>query len=238
MIRVVINGASGRLGSIARACLDEDSNFCVVGTLGRTNDLKANLEEMSPDVVFDASPADVAYENAETIISCGVRPVIGGSGISQNEYELLGRQCAEKALGGLIVPNFSVSAILMVHFSSIAANYFPSAGIVEQHHSSKLDTPSGTARETARVINDGEISEHLCGFSSGLVEKAQIHSLRNESKNAKQTVLFSSSYDRLSIDSDVSDPRAYGPGILLSCKYVMKLRQLESGISDCFGLQN
>src|SRR5215475_4061004 len=52
----------------------------------------------------------------------------------------------------LVVPNFSIGAVLMMSFAEQAARFFDSAEIVELHHAGKVDAPSGTAARTAAMI--------------------------------------------------------------------------------------
>ena len=49
----------------------------------------------------------------------------------------------------MIVPNFAIGAILMMNFAKIAAKFMKSAEIIELHHDTKVDKPSGTAKGTA-----------------------------------------------------------------------------------------
>ncbi len=58
----------------------------------------------------------------------------------------------ERNVGAILVPNFSLGAMLMMRFAQEAARFFPDAEIVELHHPAKKDAPSGTARETAARI--------------------------------------------------------------------------------------
>ncbi len=75
--------------------------------------------------------------------------VVGASGWSEDERAALAAAAEQHGIGALLVPNFSVGAVLMMRFAQEAARYFPDAEIVELHHAGKKDKPSGTARETA-----------------------------------------------------------------------------------------
>src|SRR6202035_478849 len=52
----------------------------------------------------------------------------------------------------LIVPNFSIGAVLMMRFAETAARFFESAEVIEMHHAARADAPSGTATRTASLI--------------------------------------------------------------------------------------
>ena len=53
-------------------------------------------------------------------------------------------------------PNFALGAVLMMRFAREASKYFPAAEIVELHHETKLDAPSGTALATAAAM-EGDV---------------------------------------------------------------------------------
>ena len=43
-----------------------------------------------------------------------------------------------------IAPNFAIGAVLMMQFAAQAARHMASAEIIELHHNTKVDAPSGT----------------------------------------------------------------------------------------------
>ena len=51
-------------------------------------------------------------------------------------------------------PNFAIGAVLMMRFAEEAARHLPAAEIVELHHETKRDAPSGTAKATAERLPD------------------------------------------------------------------------------------
>ena len=56
-------------------------------------------------------------------------------------------------VGVFVAPNFSIGAVLATRFAEQAARFFDSVEIIELHHPSKADAPSGTAFHTARRIS-------------------------------------------------------------------------------------
>src|SRR5262249_58919850 len=61
----------------------------------------------------------------------------------------------------LVVPNFSVGAVLMMRFAQQAARFFTSAEVIELHHAAKADAPSGTASRTAAMIAEARAAAGL-----------------------------------------------------------------------------
>ena len=72
------------------------------------------------------------------IVDSGAHPVIGTSGLLSSQVEALQQRCQEQRLGGIIVPNFSIAAILMMRFASMAARFMPEVEIIEAHHRYKI----------------------------------------------------------------------------------------------------
>jgi 4-hydroxy-tetrahydrodipicolinate reductase len=99
-----------------------------------------------------------------------------------------------------LAPNFAVGAILMMRFAREAAAVLPRAEIVELHNEEKRDAPSGTARETARLLGGDP----------------PIHSVRLPGLVAHQEVLFGGDGQLLTIRHDTYSREAFTPGVLLA----------------------
>ena len=88
----------------------------------------------------------------------------------------------------------------MMRFAEQAAAHFPRAEIVELHHETKLDAPSGTARATAERLG-GDVP---------------IHSVRLPGLVAHQEVLFGGTGEVLTIRHDTTSREAFAAGVLLA----------------------
>ena len=174
MIKVLVSGACGKMGKEVVNAINEAHDTELVGAvdvinvgedigliaLGKansikiTNDLKDTILNVKPDVVIDFTQPDSAFVNAKTIIEAGARPVIGTTGLKDNEIDELKALAKEKNLSGLIAPNFTTGAVLMMMFAQMAAKYFDNAEIIEYHHNKKKDAPSGTAVKTAQLMSE------------------------------------------------------------------------------------
>ena len=149
---VIVNGAQGKMGLLACKTIQDHPEFQLVAGLGRGDDLANAICNTHAQIVIDLTRADCVYEICLTIINQGAHPVIGTSGLLEEQIQPLQSMCKEKHLGGLIVPNFSIAAVLMMRFAADAARYLPEVEIIEAHHPQKLDAPSGTAIKTAELI--------------------------------------------------------------------------------------
>jgi len=128
-IKIVINGAFGRMGSMVCEALADSDDIEVIGRLGKDDHLGNILTELRPDVSLELTQADCVYDNALTTIKAGIRPVIGASGLSKTEMVELKKLSDQQSLGGMIVPNFSLAAALMMHCSAWIGQYLPDVGV-------------------------------------------------------------------------------------------------------------
>jgi len=236
--RVIVNGAKGKMGSLACETLARHDAFQLVARLGHEDNLQKAMEELKPDIVVELTRADCVYKNTLTIINQNVHPVIGASGLLPEQVVELQDLCAEKKLGGIIAPNFSIGAALMIRFAATAARYFPEVEIIEAHHQQKLEAPSGTAFKTAEVIaahrqrkkNKLPLKELLLGARGATYHDINIHSIRLPGLLAHQQVLFGQLGETLSITHDTTDRLSFMPGIILACERVLHIDKLYYGL--------
>lgn len=237
-IKVIINGANGRMGKEAVIAVENDAALTLVACAGRSDDLTALIKKYQADVVIDLTNADSVYQNTKTIIAAGAKPVIGTTGLKPEQVLEFAHLCKEKNLGGLIVPNFSIAAVLMMRYAADAARYFPDVEIIEMHHDGKLDAPSGTAVKTAQLIQETRQTiptvkkekELYPGARGANYEQIRIHSVRLPGLVAHQQVMFGNQAETLTIRHDTINRSCYMPGLLLACKKVMDLHELKYGL--------
>ena len=236
--RIIVNGAQGKMGILACETLDNHPDFQLVAALGRGDHLQNAIIDNKADIVVDLTRADCAYENSLTIINNGAHPVIGTSGLIDEQIQHLVLLSAEKKLGGIIVPNFSISAVLMMQFAAQAAAYLTEVEIIEAHHQQKLDAPSGTALKTAEMIaaarrgkkNQLVLKELVPGARGGLHHDINIHSLCLPGILARQQIIFGSKGETLTITHDSIDRASFMPGLVLACQGVQQLKTLYYGL--------
>ncbi|MNO54845.1 4-hydroxy-tetrahydrodipicolinate reductase [compost metagenome] len=257
-IRVAVAGAAGRMGKEVVKMVLEDEGLKLVaainlthvgsdaGTLvglpacgvSITDDLELALIESKPQVLVDFTTPQFACVNTELAIKHGVSPVVGTTGFTPEQIEDLDKQCREKKIGGLIAPNFSIGAILMMKFAAQAAKYFPHLEIIEYHGDQKLDAPSGTAVKTAELIaeNREELrqgnpneEETIEGSRGGYYNGFRIHSVRLPGVFAQQEVIFGGFGQTLKIRHDSYERAGYMPGVNLAIKKVLEYEGMIYG---------
>ncbi len=239
-IRVLVNGASGKMGQATVNAINNDAAFTLVGQLTSHHSLTTEIKNTQPDVVIDFTNAHLVYDNLQTIIAAGVHPVIGTSGLKKEQIEQLQKHCADLKLGGIIAPNFSLGAVLMMKHAEAIAPYFSEVEIIELHHPGKLDSPSGTAIRTAELINAARKTrpaelknkEVVSGARGASYENIPIHSIRLPGLVAHQQIMFGGLGETLTIRHDSIDRQCFMPGVVLACKKVVELKELVYGLEN------
>ena len=134
-MNVLLNGRSGKVGSLLAPALEEAGHRLV--------DSVADAE-----VMVDFTRPDAALDNVRAAIDAGVASVVGTTGWETHAV-------ADAPVPVFYAPNFAIGAVLMMRFAEQASQHLAQAEIVELHPPTKLDSPSGTARATAaRMAGD------------------------------------------------------------------------------------
>ena len=183
-MRIVLNGRSGKVGSVLAPALEQADH-----------ELVAELRDA--DATVDFTTPDAVVVNVLRSVEAGVPVIVGTSGWDAGEVEEAARSAG---VAVFYAPNFAIGAVLMMRFAAEAARALEAAEIVELHHATKLDAPSGTAKATAAAMG-GDVP---------------IHSVRLPGLVAHQEVLFGGRGELLTIRHDALSREAYVPGVLLA----------------------
>lgn len=245
---VVIAGITGAMGQQAAELIGTLPDFTLVGGFAphATPQAKPNLlitnkiEELPPaDIWIDFTVPSVVFKNIRYAISHGYHPVVGTTGLTAQEVLELQEMALHDHRGGLIAPNFGLSAVLLMKFAKEAAQYFPDVEIIEMHHPGKKDAPSGTAIATANVINanrdpssPSNSTETIAGVRGGQVNGIPIHSVRLPGYVAHEQVLFGAPGEALTIRQDSFDRKSFMAGVKLACQKVTTLQSLVVGLEN------
>jgi 4-hydroxy-tetrahydrodipicolinate reductase len=191
-MRLLLNGRRGKVGTVLGPALEAHGH-----------ELVETLSEA--DAMVDFTRPAAAPENIRAAAEAGVPSVVGTSGWDLETARGL-------SVPVFYAPNFALGAVLMMRFAEQAARYFPRAEIVELHHETKVDAPSGTAAATAERLG----------------RETAIHSVRLPGLVAHQEVLFGGAGELLTIRHDAPSREAYAAGVLLALE---KLPTLPPGLT-------
>jgi 4-hydroxy-tetrahydrodipicolinate reductase len=197
------------------------------------------------EVVVEFTRPDVVMDNLATWHRLGVHAVVGTSGFDGVRVAAVEELWGDGPSRCLIVPNFSIGAVVMMRLAELAAPHFPAAEIVELHHDAKADAPSGTATATAERLAAAapdqrravESHELVPGSRGGDVAGVPVHAIRLPGLVAHQEVLFGGPGETLTIRHDTTDRAAFLPGVLLGIRAVAGLASpVTVGLEGLLGL--
>ncbi|MGA8848966.1 MAG: 4-hydroxy-tetrahydrodipicolinate reductase [Dehalococcoidia bacterium] len=256
-IRVVVNGALGRMGQEVVKAVVREPGLRAVGAVEKevtqqylplaeapelvplSSDLDSLLKSCDADVVVDFTNAEVSMAAARIAIKRKVNMVIGTTGLSEENLAEIEKLCQTYKVGAVVAPNFSLGAALLMHLSKFAAKFFDHAEIIEMHHDKKADAPSGTAIATAKAMVQAHgkpfiypevIREVLSNTRGGQTDGIAIHSLRLPGFMAGQEVIFSEAGETLSLRHNIISRECFLPGVILTIKEVTKRKGLTYGL--------
>ncbi len=262
-IKVVVQGASGKVGQVIINALCHQSGIQLVGAveLGVSGDslslpdgsgsipfsadLESILTSCRPDVLVDFTVVQATMPAVRIAVKQGVNLVIGTTGLTEEELGEIARLALAHQVGAVVAANFALGAVLMIHLARLAAKYLDYAEIIELHHHLKVDSPSGTALATARAMAAARgkpfqrppaEGEEIPASRGEQIEGITIHSVRLPGLVAHQEVLLGGPGQTLSIRHDTINRECYLPGIILAIKEVVKRQGLVYGLDTLLGL--
>jgi 4-hydroxy-tetrahydrodipicolinate reductase len=246
MIKVGVLGAKGRMGSQVCSTVELATDL----VLNAQVDVGDSLDQLADaDVVVDFTHPAAVMGNLHWCIEHGIDAVVGTSGFDDARLtEVSGWLAERSAARVLIVPNFSVGAVLMMRFAELAAPFFESAEVIEMHHAGKADAPSGTASRTASMISAARAAAGAGPMPDATVTAAdgargtevggvRVHSVRLAGLVAHQEVLLGGHGEILTIRHDSLDRASFMPGVLVAVRGIGALPPgLTVGLDGLLGL--
>ena len=202
-MKIAVFGARGKVGEVVAEGLVAAGHEVVRIDLGDPVLLEGC------DAAVDFTQPDAVQGNVAACLRERVPCVIGTTGFDRDRVRA---EALDSGVPVFHAPNFAVGAVLMMRFAAEAAKHMPKAEIVELHHDTKLDAPSGTAKATADAMG-GDVP---------------IHSVRLPGLVAHQEVILGGQGQTLSIRHDTTSRDAFLPGVLLA---VERVRDLPPGLT-------
>jgi len=202
-VKIAVFGARGKVGSIMAAGLAEAGHEVVPIDLGDP------VELGGCDAAVDFTQPDAVEDNVAACVRAKLPCVIGTTGFDRAAVDRLAQEHNVRVFHA---PNFAIGAVLMMRFAAEAARHMQKAEIVELHHETKVDAPSGTAKDTADAMG-GDVP---------------IHSVRLPGLIAHQEVILGGQGQTLTIRHDTTSRDAFVPGVLLALE---RVRELPAGLT-------
>ena len=260
MRRIAVMGAAGRMGKTLIDAVQQRSPLCgltaaivrpgssligadagelvSLGQLGvpLSSDLQAVVDDF--DVLIDFTLPEVMLKNLEICRQSGKAMVIGTTGLSPAQKQLLAE--AGKDIPIVFAANFSVGVNLSLKLLDMAARVMGEDAdieIIEAHHRHKIDAPSGTALRMGEVIADalGRDLQKVAVYGreghTGARERETIGfaTVRGGDVVGDHTVLFATEGERLEITHKASSRMTFAKGAVRAALW---LEGREPGLFD------
>ncbi|MBM4404791.1 MAG: 4-hydroxy-tetrahydrodipicolinate reductase [Chloroflexi bacterium] len=262
-VTVIVNGALGKMGQTMCAGLGKGPDTAVVGgadvmakservmipglpgELPLARSVDELLGKVKASVLVDFSTADAVLPAVRAAAQKGVSFVVGTTGLSDATLKELEAISAKHKVGGMAASNFALGAVVMMHLAQLAAKHFDYAEIIETHHETKIDAPSGTAKTTAEMMSRARGKPFkrntpekvaIQHTRDGQLDGVTIHSVRLPGTMAHQEVIFGHLGQTLSIRHDTINRDCYVPGVLLAVKHVAANKGFLFGLDRLLGL--
>jgi 4-hydroxy-tetrahydrodipicolinate reductase len=166
-LRILIHGASGRMGRALLRLAAEDARLLVVSAVtgsGRAPEEARATPVLAADALAKAPPFDVAIDFSQpagfdaVLALCqerGAALVSGTTGLSAGQFAAL--DAAGRRIPVLWAANFRAGVAVLAELVRQAAAALPGwdADVVEAHHVHKKDAPSGTALQLGAAVAAG-----------------------------------------------------------------------------------
>jgi 4-hydroxy-tetrahydrodipicolinate reductase len=157
ILQISLSGASGNMGRAICAMLEDSNSPCVVKY---KLDSKSSPQEVraaciDSDVMLDFSLPEGSLSVMQILIDYPqCKLLVGTTALQEQHFNYMKQLSDNRAV--LHAPNTSITANILAELSAKAASILRDfdAEIVESHHRSKKDAPSGTALMIGQKIAD------------------------------------------------------------------------------------
>jgi 4-hydroxy-tetrahydrodipicolinate reductase len=244
MIKVIITGAKGRMGQALLQCAARVPDLQVVGGIDLGDDVAGAIPK--GDVVIDFSFHQATTEFAELCAKHRKPIVIGTTGHSDGEKKRI-HACASQ-IPMVIASNYSTGVNTLFWLTRKAAEILGPGfdlEVVEMHHRTKKDAPSGTAvtlaeilaqvrkQQLAKVIRHGR--EGITGERTDT--EIGMHSLRGGDVVGDHTVVFATNGERLELTHKAASRDTFANGALRAALWVVHQKPGVYDMQDVLGLK-
>lgn len=211
-IALIGYGAMGKL--IERAALDRGHEIGVIVDDSDANSFAAEVAEKlrGCDAAVDFTVALAVRRNVEACMKANVPIVVGTTGWNDQQSDI--ESLVAEHNGSMVYgANFSIGVNLFYRIAEFAAELvskFPEyeAFIEEQHHSRKLDSPSGTALKIKALV-----SKH--------VEVGDIAATRAGDIPGTHRVGFDSAADQLLLTHTARSREGFALGAIMAAEWIV-----------------
>lgn len=253
MVKVVICGASGRMGQTLGRMVHESDDMELVGGINLKNssffgaeiveakDADALLKRTKADVVIDFTIASAVVGNVQVAARNNCALIIGTTGISPAQ-----RAEMEKAILGhvpaVITTNFSIGVAIFQQLVRESARLLKDYDIelIEAHHRNKKDAPSGTAKTLLQIIEEEAGTREKLYGREGMTERKNeigVHVIRGGDIVGDHKVMYSKNFETIELSHRAYDRSVFASGALRAARWVVGKKPGIYDMNDVLGLK-
>ncbi|PKP54422.1 MAG: 4-hydroxy-tetrahydrodipicolinate reductase [Candidatus Altiarchaeales archaeon HGW-Altiarchaeales-3] len=198
--------------------------------LSSVEDLKEMIKKTEPDIMIDFSSPESCVANTEIIAENKINMIIGTTGFTEDQLNLVKTSILKHGIGAVISPNMSIGVNIFWKLASDAAKLLKNYDIeiIEAHHILKKDAPSGTAKKTGEVIADAlnEKFDDVAVYGrSGIKQRKDgeigVHSIRAGDIIGDHTVLFGTLGERIEITHRAHSRDVFVSGTMKAAEFIV-----------------
>lgn len=234
MIKVVLFGACGRMGRLAAAQIAsadglklvagvEKPNYPGIGGTVENAPILPDTADLPPaDIWFDFSLAQPALRHLQNAAAAGTPFIMAATGFTDDGFKLI-KDCAETC-PVLLAPNLAIGVAALEEaarrLAAILGKEYNLA-IIERHHSTKMDTPSGTARRLMNLLKEHQT-------------EGRIYSTRQGGLVGEHALYFTGLDDEVVLTHRAFSRQAFARGVVPAIKFIIGKTPGVYTIADLF----
>ncbi|WP_407124868.1 4-hydroxy-tetrahydrodipicolinate reductase [Weissella paramesenteroides] len=242
MTTVFLAGGFGKMGLAIQQLIESEADLELVGILSGSlheSELPVFTSladiDVTADVWVDVTQPEAAFANGQYALTHGFQLVVGTSGLQAEQLAALKALSEKENRATLVVPNFSLSGVLLMQFAAQAAKYLPDAEILEIHNPKKVDAPSGTARATAQAIAKSRqadpVKTNVKDPARGdQIDNVTVHAMRLPGYVAEEEVVFGAPGETLRIKQTSFTRESFMGGVALAIRQINTIQGLQVGL--------
>jgi len=252
MVKVVVCGASGRMGQTIGRMVNESEDLELVGGINlkpgsffgveivETKNAEALLKKTKAEVLIDFTVANAAVENVKMAARNNVALVVGTTGFTSEQ-----RGVMEMAIKGhvpaVISSNFSVGVNIFWQLIRDAGRLLKDYDIevLEAHHRNKKDAPSGTAKTILQILDEEAGARQKLYGREGMTERKNeigVHVIRGGDIVGDHTVMFSKNFETIELSHRAYDRSVFATGAIHAARWVAGKKPGIYSMNDVLGL--
>jgi 4-hydroxy-tetrahydrodipicolinate reductase len=224
VIRLLINGARGRMGTRIAALAGDDHRFTILAGIDRDD---PSPEALACDLVIDFSSDAGARRAADLAARFRAALLVGTTALSAKTLQILDETAQKVPV--MVVPNTSLGMAALHHLAAEAARLLGrefDVSIIDIHHAAKRDAPSGTALRLAETLRQ----------SGAELPPEHVHSIRAGDVIGEHTIEFFSQGERLRLTHAATDRDLFARGALRAGAWLTTAPPGRYTIEDSLGL--